>query len=71
MIPFATRRIVVPDMFKMELREESTMRISEPVDLDPVSLNPRVLSESEGEWNGKIYAEKCPGEMTETIQRRH
>jgi hypothetical protein len=58
-------------MFKMGLREESTMRISEPVDLDPVSLNPRVLSEPEEKWSGKMCAEKCVGEMTETIQRRH
>jgi len=58
-------------MFRVRLREESTMRISEPADLDLVSLNLRVLSESEEKWSGRTCAEKCPGEMTETIQRKH
>src|SRR5438045_2578008 len=69
MILFATRRIAVPHMFRVGRREESTMRISEPADLDPVSLNHRVLSESEEKWSGRTCAEKCPGEVTETIQR--
>ena len=71
MILFATRRIAVPHMFRVRLREESTMRISEPADLDPASLNPRVLSESEEKWSGKTCAEKCLGEMTETVRGRH
>jgi hypothetical protein len=39
MILFAARGIAVPHMFRVRLREESTMRISEPADFDPTSLN--------------------------------
>jgi hypothetical protein len=64
---FATRRTVVPHMFRAGLIEESTMGILEAVDLDPASQKPRVLSEPEEKWSGKTCAEKCLGKMTETI----
>ena len=37
---FATRRIVVPHMFRVGLMEESTMRILEAADFDLASTKP-------------------------------